>query len=95
MGPRSVAVALALTGPLMLGPAPVWAEVAKPAPQTGTTEVTVDLSGLAGDPVKTPGGLAQTADLQTGGAVVLCATGALAAGTGHLLRRADRRDMGV
>ena len=92
MGPRSVAVALALTGPLMLGPAPVWAEV---APQTGTTEVTVDLSGLAGDPVKTPGGLAQTADLQTAGAVVLCATGALAAGTGHLLRRADRRDMGV
>lgn len=94
MGPRSIAVALALAGPLTLSPALAWADTAEPAAQTGATEVTVDLSGLAGEPAGPGGPLAQTADAQGAGTLALGAAGMLAGGTGCLLLRATSRGAG-
>lgn len=91
MEPRRAAIALALAGQLALSPASARAETPASAPQTGATEVTVDLSDLAREPATPASPLAQTADPQLVGAAVLIGTGLLAVGAGgtrcHLGRR--------
>ena len=87
---RSIATALVLAGSLALAAAPARAVAVEVATQQGATEVTVDLSGLAGDTARGP--LAQTADPQPIRALALCGVGSAFAIAGHLLRDGGQRE---